>query len=91
MIRKIKILLTHIVIKIRYYSIKRKNIILGKNVKFNKTPLIQVKKNAKLIIGNNVTINSNNKGYHFRLDRFEKFCCRTCDNKGSSDQYLMIF
>jgi acetyltransferase-like isoleucine patch superfamily enzyme len=70
---KIKTIIYFIVFKINYYTIKRKNIILGKNVKFNKKPLIQINKNAKLIIGNHVVINSNNKRYHLNMFSSCKF------------------
>lgn len=53
--------------RITYYSIKRVNIILGDNVLFKKKPLININKKAILIIGDNVTINSENKGYHVNM------------------------
>lgn len=40
---------------------------LGTNVVFKKHPLIQLHDKAKLIIGNNVTINSDNYGYHVNM------------------------
>lgn len=45
----------------------RKNIVLGKNVKFTKLPLIYLDRNAKLILGNNVVINSDNSRYHLNM------------------------
>ena len=45
----------------------RKNIKIGKNTRFLKLPLLQVCKNSNLIIGNNVTINSDNNGYHLNM------------------------
>lgn len=53
--------------KILYYQIKSNNIKLGKGVVFRKKPLLEIHKNATLIIGNNVTINSQNKGYHVNM------------------------
>jgi acetyltransferase-like isoleucine patch superfamily enzyme len=50
-----------------YCRLFKKNIILGKNVKFNKVPIIYSKKNTSIIIGNNVTLNSNNYGYHLNM------------------------
>jgi len=46
---------------------RRKNIILQKSVIFKNKPIIEVHKNARLIIGNNVTINSDNNGYHLNM------------------------
>lgn len=40
---------------------------LGTNVIFKKHPIIQLHPKAKLIIGNNVTINSDNYGYHVNM------------------------
>jgi acetyltransferase-like isoleucine patch superfamily enzyme len=50
-----------------YCRLFKRNIILGKNVKFNKVPIIYSKKNTSIIIGNNVTLNSNNNGYHLNM------------------------
>lgn len=43
------------------------NISLGKKVRFKGLPLIYVDKNAQLIIGNNVMINSDNSRYHLNM------------------------
>jgi len=53
--------------KLIYHNLKGKNICLGDNVLFKKKPLIQINENASLIIGNNVTINSDNVGYHVNM------------------------
>lgn len=53
--------------KLLYYQIKNTNIQLGKKVIFKKKPLLDIHKNATLIIGDNVTINSQNKGYHVNM------------------------
>ncbi|MGQ3679149.1 MAG: acyltransferase [Tenacibaculum sp.] len=51
-----------------YYKINRSNNVhLGKKVIFRKKPLIELDKNALLDIGDNVTINSENKGYHVNM------------------------
>jgi len=50
-----------------YCRLFKRNIILGKNVKFNKIPIIYCMKNTSIIIGNNVTLNSNNYGYHLNM------------------------
>ncbi len=49
------------------------NIELGRNVIVKKKPLICIHKEAFLIIGNNVTINSRNKGYHVNMFNRCKF------------------
>jgi acetyltransferase-like isoleucine patch superfamily enzyme len=53
--------------KLLYYQIKSANIQLGRKVIFRKKPLLDIHKNATLIIGDNVTINSQNKGYHVNM------------------------
>ncbi|UMB55467.1 acyltransferase [Lutibacter sp. A64] len=40
---------------------------VGNNVVFKKNPIIQLHPDAKLIIGNNATINSDNYGYHVNM------------------------
>jgi acetyltransferase-like isoleucine patch superfamily enzyme len=50
-----------------YYRLFKRNIVLGKNVKFNKVPIIHSKKNTSIIIGDNVSLNSNNYGYHLNM------------------------
>lgn len=47
--------------------LKESPIELGSNVIFKKYPLIQLHPSAKLIIGDNVTINSDNYGYHVNM------------------------
>lgn len=44
-----------------------KNIVIGNNTNFKKIPIIQIHENSKLIIGNNVLINSDNYGYHVNM------------------------
>jgi acetyltransferase-like isoleucine patch superfamily enzyme len=43
------------------------NIELGKDVIFKKNPILQIHKESKLIIEDNVTINSDNYGYHVNM------------------------
>lgn len=43
------------------------NFKLGDNIVFKKTPVIQLHPKAKLFIGNNVMINSDNYGYHVNM------------------------
>lgn len=50
-----------------YLRLFKKNIILGKNVKFNKVPIINSKKNTSIIIGKNVTLNSSNSDHHVNM------------------------
>ncbi len=47
--------------------IKSLPIQIGENVIFKKYPIIQLHPTAKLIIGKNVTINSDNYGYHVNM------------------------
>jgi acetyltransferase-like isoleucine patch superfamily enzyme len=47
---------------------------LGKNVKFNKIPIIHSEENTSIIIGDNVTLNSNNYGYHLNMFGKVKLC-----------------
>ena len=48
------------------YSLK-KNLIIGKGLSVVGKPLIDIKRNCKLIIGKNVTLNSRNRGYHINM------------------------
>lgn len=50
-----------------YFGNFEKRVRLGKGVKFRKCPRIEVSKNAKIIIGDNVLINSKNRGYHINM------------------------
>jgi len=57
-------------LRIRFFRIvikRKKNILIGKEVVFHKVPLIEIHPAAKLIIGNNVKINSENRGYHLNM------------------------
>jgi acetyltransferase-like isoleucine patch superfamily enzyme len=53
--------------KLLYYHLKRAKIKLGKKVVFKKKPYLDIHKKALLIIGDNVLINSQNKGYHVNM------------------------
>ncbi|MBK6267061.1 acyltransferase [Marivirga sp. S37H4] len=53
--------------KLLYYYFKGPNIKLGRKVVFKKKPLIDIHRKATLTIGNNVVINSQNKGYHVNM------------------------
>ena len=44
-----------------------KNLQIGKGVIINKMPLINIHKEAKIIIGEMCTVNSRNKGYHVSM------------------------
>ncbi len=50
-----------------HFYLKKKNIILGEGLVIDKKPIIDIHKDAKLLIGDNVTINSNNIGYHVNM------------------------
>ena len=52
---------------LKIYLKTKKNIRLGKNIRFKKFPLLQIHKKAQLIIGDNVIINSDNTNYHFNM------------------------
>jgi acetyltransferase-like isoleucine patch superfamily enzyme len=45
----------------------RKSVIKGKNLKIKGWPYIHIKYNSMIIIGNNVTLNSSNYGYHINM------------------------
>jgi acetyltransferase-like isoleucine patch superfamily enzyme len=45
----------------------KSNVKLGKNVRFKKIPHLQIDQSAKLYIGNNVMINSDNRNYHINM------------------------
>lgn len=63
-----RIVLSYINAKFIYARLKRKkNIILGRDVIFKKKPIINIHRNANLIIGDNVTINSDNNRYHINM------------------------
>ena len=53
-------------------KLMKKNIVFGKNIKFTKLPHIYIDKNAKLILGNNVVINSDNSRYHLNMHSSSK-------------------
>ncbi|EAR01092.1 acyltransferase [Maribacter sp. HTCC2170] len=53
--------------KLLHYHLKSANIKLRGKVVFEKKPLLDIHENATLIIGDNVLINSQNKGYHVNM------------------------
>ena len=54
-----------LIIKFRYSITPRLR--FGKRVMFNGWPIITLKEGAKIIIGDDVVINSKNKGYHINM------------------------
>ena len=63
----------YIICKVYVYILKlNSNISIGKNVKFTKIPLIYIDRNSKLIIGDNVVINSDNSRYHLNMHSASK-------------------
>lgn len=66
-LRTIKRILDYLERKEFQRLLKSNPIELGSNVIFKKRPLIQLHPLAKLIIGDNVTINSDNYGYHVNM------------------------
>lgn len=51
----------------KYYISSKKNIEYKQKLKIRGIPLIDIQTNAKLFIGQNVTLNSRNKGYHLNM------------------------
>lgn len=70
-LRTIQILLIEFIITLRCKLNRR--IILGKQVRFYRSPSILIKKGGLLDLGNNVTINSDNHGYHINMYKHCKF------------------
>lgn len=62
-----KSLLRYIKRELFFYKLKKNNVTLGKKVVFKKKALVNVHKEASVIIGDNVIINSNNNGYHVNM------------------------
>lgn len=83
MIKKIKILFNVLLptcyIKI-YCFFSKKKIKIGKGLIIKKKPLIEISKDATIIIGNNVTLNSDNNGYHINMHSRVKLMA---DRKGA--------
>jgi len=50
-----------------HFHFKRKNITFGEGLVIDSKPIIDIHKDASLFIGVNVTINSNNLGYHVNM------------------------
>ena len=50
-----------------YYISKKEAIYFNGKVRFKGIPLIDIDKDAKLIVGDNVTLTSRNKGYHLNM------------------------
>lgn len=50
-----------------YINLFKRNIVLGKNVRFNKFPIIHCTRKSSIYIGSNVKINSNNYHYHTNM------------------------
>lgn len=46
---------------------RKKNLIIGKNLILNGFPIIDIRDGAQIIIGDDVTLNSENYGYHINL------------------------
>ena len=67
-IRKPKSLINKIKIAITLKKLKKiKGLTIGKNLKINKTPIIDIRNNGRIVIGDNVTLNSENTGYHANM------------------------
>ncbi|MDY0143776.1 MAG: acyltransferase [Bacteroidales bacterium] len=53
--------------RFRFACISNKKIVLRGKVKLNGSPIIDVKNGGKLVIGNNVYLNSRNHSYHINM------------------------
>lgn len=60
-------ILSFVDFKLLSIYIKKSGIIMGDNVIFKDKPEIDIHKQAKVVIGNNVVINSKKKGYHLNM------------------------
>jgi len=49
------------------YFKRRHGLTLGRGVKFRGTPVIRICNGGRIVLGNDVTINSKNRGYHLNL------------------------
>jgi acetyltransferase-like isoleucine patch superfamily enzyme len=52
---------------VEFIFLSKKNLFLGEKVKIHGMPIIQISKGAKVILNDNVTINSKNYGYHANM------------------------
>lgn len=52
---------------LKLWFFKNKNIIFKQGVEFDSFPIISIKNRSTIIVGKNVRINSNNKGYHINM------------------------
>jgi acetyltransferase-like isoleucine patch superfamily enzyme len=50
-----------------YSKFFRKNLMVNNGVRVHKLPAIYLRNNGKITIGKNVTLNSNNRGYHINM------------------------
>lgn len=67
MLSKLLIYIESLIIE-GYYRVFLKNkFLLGRSIHINKRPIIVIKNGGKIYIGNNVTLNSNNSGYHINM------------------------
>lgn len=70
MIKKINIIcriyIPLFILKMKCVFVKGE-LVIGKGVRVKRLPLIFISRNASILIGNNVTLNSDNKGYHLNM------------------------
>lgn len=68
LVKKIILYLFKVYKKLYIYQLRRMdNIIIDGGLKLKKIPIIDIREKSKLIIGNNVTLNSQNCGYHMNM------------------------
>jgi acetyltransferase-like isoleucine patch superfamily enzyme len=73
--------LLFLIFLIKYKVFYKNRISFGKNLKFNKHADIKIVHGSKLFIGDNVTLNSNNNGYHINMHSPVKL---VCDREGAT-------
>ncbi len=56
-------------------TFSKKNVVFQKGLRINKWPIININKNAQLILGENVILNSSNKSYHVNMFAPVKILC----------------
>jgi len=64
------LLIFHALLGLIFYPVFlrfKKKVTLGKKLKIKGWPYIHIKNNSKLILGDNVTLNSSNYGYHINM------------------------
>lgn len=53
----------------------RRNILFKRDIKINKWPIIKIHRNARILLGKNIILNSSNKSYHVNMFSPVKILC----------------